>query len=113
MTISLPRITRIWSLTVAALLTAMTFTTILAPAPAAANDHKIFYKAELSQPASEKRAIAGGVAWSCKGTMCVAAKGNSRPIRVCRELQREVGEIASFTAKGKVLAEDKLARCNG
>jgi hypothetical protein len=32
---------------------------------------------------------------------------------MCRELQRDVGEIAGFTAKGEALAEDKLAKCNG
>ena len=73
----------------------------------------VFYTAELSQPTEQSRAIAGGVAWSCKGTTCIAARGTSRPLRVCRELQREVGAIASFTAKGKTLDADKLASCNG
>lgn len=73
----------------------------------------VFYTAELSQPTEQSRAIAGGVAWSCEGTTCIAPRGTSRPLRVCRELQREVGAIASFTAKGKTLDADKLASCNG
>jgi hypothetical protein len=32
---------------------------------------------------------------------------------MCRELQREHGEIAAFTADDKVLEADKLAQCNG
>ena len=33
-------------------------------------------------------------------------------MRICRELQRDVGEIRSFTAKGEALDADKLAKCN-
>ena len=73
---------------------------------------EVFYTAELAQPATQERAIAGGVAWNCQGTTCVAPRGTSRPLRVCRELQREVGAVASFSAKGKRLDADKLASCN-
>ena len=69
--------------------------------------------AVLAAPASDDRAVAGGVAWACKDNMCVAAKGTSRPMRICRGLAREFGEITSFTAKGKELGADKLAKCNG
>ena len=69
--------------------------------------------AELAAPASDSRAVAGGVAWFCEGTTCKGTKGNSRPLRICRGLAREFGEITSFTAKGEALAEDKLAECNG
>lgn len=113
MTISLPRLSRVGALSVALAWTLAAFTAVLTPTPAEARSSKVFYTAELVQPTEESRAIAGGVAWSCKGTTCVAAKGNSRPMRVCRELQREVGSVATFTAKGKALAEDKLAKCNG
>jgi hypothetical protein len=93
--------------------TAATFMAVLTPAPAEARGNGPYYTVELAQPTSETKAIAGGVAFRCKGATCVASKGKSRPIRVCRELQRKVGSIASFTAKGEALAEDKLARCNG
>jgi len=72
-----------------------------------------YYTATLAEPASDDRAVAGGVAWACKDNMCVAAKGTSRPMRICRGLAREFGEITSFTAKGKELAAEKLAKCNG
>ncbi len=34
-------------------------------------------------------------------------------MRMCRELQREMGEVTAFTANGEALEVDKLARCNG
>ncbi|MGB3470708.1 MAG: hypothetical protein WBA51_07800 [Erythrobacter sp.] len=72
-----------------------------------------YYTATLAAPADDDRAVAGGVAWACKDTTCVAAKGTSRPMRICRGLAREFGEITSFSAKGEELGEEKLAKCNG
>ncbi|MDY7097084.1 MAG: hypothetical protein SXU28_03000 [Pseudomonadota bacterium] len=72
-----------------------------------------YYTATLAAPAEDDRAVAGGVAWNCRDTTCVAAKGTARPMRICRGLAREFGEITSFTAKGKALSEEKLAKCNG
>ena len=69
--------------------------------------------AELAAPASETTVIAGGLAWNCAGTQCVATKGTSRPIRICNQLKRDVGTIVSFTANGEALDADKLAQCNG
>lgn len=72
-----------------------------------------FYSVELAQPvAKPTTTVAGGVAWACEGTSCVARKGSSRPLRMCRELQREHGAIASFTANEEALDADKLAQCN-
>lgn len=93
--------------------TALTFATTLAPAPAQAqNPGQPYYRAELAQPASVPRAIAGDLVWACRGTTCVAAKGTSRPLRICRELKRKFGPVASFTAKGEALPPEALARCN-
>ena len=72
-----------------------------------------YYTATLAQPADENRTVAGGVAWSCEGTTCVANRGTSRPSRVCRGLAREFGEITEFKADGEELADERLARCNG
>ena len=85
----------------------------VAGAPAPASAATPYYTATLAQPASEDRTVAGGVAWACKETMCVAVKGPSRPIRICRGLAREFGEITSFTVKDKPMSEEKLAKCNG
>ncbi|MBU0670474.1 MAG: hypothetical protein KJ703_01090 [Alphaproteobacteria bacterium] len=112
MTLSLPRIANLSAIALGLGYTALTFGTALAPTPATASSGA-FYTAQLAAPASESRAIAGGVAWSCQGTTCVANKGTSRPLRVCRELQREVGEVTAFTANGEALEAEDLARCNG
>lgn len=112
MTLSLPRAERIAVFASALAYTALTFGVATAPAPALA-DNGPYYSVQLVQPAEDKRAVAGGIAWACEGTTCVANKGSSRASRICRSLKREMGEIASFTADGEALPEDKLARCNG
>ena len=114
MTLTLPRSVTVGTIAAAFAYTSITFGALVAPTAAEAKASGPFYSVELAQPVAEKTTtVAGGVAWACKGTTCVAQKGASRPLRVCRELQREHGEIASFTANAKALEADKLAKCNG
>lgn len=112
MTLSLPRTSRFTIFAAALVYTGAIFAVTTAPSAAFAKSGP-YYTATLAQPADDNRAVAGGVAWACKGTTCVANKGSSRPMNVCRGLSREFGEIKSFSAKGKELGEDKLAKCNG
>lgn len=113
MTLSLPRIGSLGALGLALTWTAVSFGAALAPSPAMAqNPSKAFYRVELTQPASEPKVIAGTLVWACKGTSCTADKGTSRPLRICRDLNRKHGEIASFTTKGEALPAEELARCN-
>ena len=72
-----------------------------------------FYRAELASPAATGKFVARGVVWSCTGTSCVAGRGTSRPAIMCSGLAKESGEVKSFTADGKVLEAEDLARCNG
>jgi hypothetical protein len=72
-----------------------------------------YYSATLTAPASETRFVAGGVAWSCEGTTCVAGKASARPLRICRGLNRKSGEIATFKVLGQPIEEAELAKCNG
>ena len=67
---------------------------------------------ELATPAAKERGIAGGVVWQCKGTTCQAAVSSKRPLRVCREVAREFGEVVRYEAPNKVLEADDIARCN-
>lgn len=113
MTLSLPRYRNVAALGAALLYTTLTFGATLAPTPAQAQGNGAFYTAELSAPTTEARVIGGGVVWRCEGTTCVAGKGSSAPVTMCRKLVREVGAVASFSAKGEALAADKLAKCNG
>ena len=112
MTLSINRIGRLSIFLLALVYTSLSFGTLIAPAPAQAQSGA-YYIAKLAQPADETRTVAAGVAWACEGTTCVANKGPSRTLRICRGLAREFGEITSFTAQGEALAEDKLAKCNG
>lgn len=113
MTLSINRTGRLGAFVLALAYTAITFGTLTAPAPAYAAATGPYYVAELAAPASEARTVAGGVAWYCEGTTCKAAKGTSRPLRICRGLSREFGQITSFSSQGEALADDKLAQCNG
>ncbi|MEM6476147.1 MAG: hypothetical protein AAF687_08275 [Pseudomonadota bacterium] len=110
MTLSLPRTGRFTIFALALAYTGLTFGAATAPVTAASGP---YYSATLATAADDNRAVAGGVAWACKGTKCVANKGSSRATRICRGLAREFGEITSFTANGKELEADKLAKCNG
>ncbi|MEM6858014.1 MAG: hypothetical protein AAF559_09090 [Pseudomonadota bacterium] len=107
MTLSLNAATRLSFVATAALALGTTVAPITSQAAAP------YYTATLAAPADEDRAVAGGVAWACKDNTCVAAKGTSRPVRICRGLAREFGEITSFVTKGEELEESKLAKCNG
>ena len=113
MTISLPRTAHIGAVAAALVYTTATFGALVAPAPASARSVEPYYMVELAQPVETRTTtIAGGVAWTCKGTTCVASKASSRPLRVCRELNRQHGTIANFIASGETLDAEKLAKCN-
>lgn len=113
MTLSLPRFRTVAAACLALAYTSLTFGAAIAPVPAVAANGGAYYKAELAAPATDTRFVEGGVVWFCEGTSCVAAKGTSRPVNICRKLSREVGEITSFSAKGEALEAEKLAKCNG
>lgn len=113
MTLSNPLSGRVGVFALALIYTTFSFGALVSPAPAAAKSSGPYYVAELTAPAKEARTVAGGIAWSCEGTTCVAGEANSRPLRICRSIEREFGEIKGFAAGGEQLAEDKLAACNG
>ena len=71
-----------------------------------------FYSAELANPAPEARFVARDVVWACKGTNCIAGQGTSRPLIMCTALVKKAGAVTSFTAGGKTLEAEDLARCN-
>jgi hypothetical protein len=69
----------------------------------------------LSGDAARRRQdeIQNGVAWKCDGDACRGSQGGSRAEVVCARLAREFGEVTAFTAKGKSLEGEALAKCNG
>lgn len=96
----------------ALIFTGATFGVATASAPLEAAG-PAYYSATLTAPASEARFVAGGVAWTCEGTTCVAGKTSARPLRICRGLNRKSGEIANFKVLGQPIEEAELAKCNG
>ena len=111
-TLSLSRTGKFAVLASALIYTGLTFGAATATAPVTAAG-PAYYTATLTAPASEARVVAGGVAWACEGTKCVANKANARPLRVCRGLNHKFGEVAAFTANGEEMAAEELAKCNG
>ncbi|WP_086617510.1 CC_3452 family protein [Erythrobacter tepidarius] len=110
-TLSLPRSGKLAILASAVLYTGLAFGVVTSTTPANAAGGA-YYSATLAAPAGETTAVAGGVAWTCAGTTCVANKASARPLRVCRGLNRKFGEIAAFRVDGAELAADELAKCN-
>lgn len=96
----------------AALASATGLSMAIAPATALAQGSNAYFHAELAAPAEDARIVAGGVLWNCEGTSCTAPRTGKRPMRVCRDLFREAGEVSSFTVDGEALEDDRLARCN-
>jgi len=86
---------------------------VAAPAALQARDSGAFFTVQLAEATTESEAIAGGVVFRCEGTQCTAPRSGDRALRVCSELRREVGTIASFSAGGSMLSESQLSRCNG
>lgn len=112
MTLSLPSSARPAAALIALAWTALTFGTAISPAPAEAANGP-YYRAELAAPVSATRSIVSGTVFTCNGTACAAGKATSRPAIVCARLAKDVGPVARFTADGKELSAEELARCNG
>lgn len=110
-TLSLPRTGKFAVLASAVLTTAMIFSVATSTTPANAAGGA-YYNATLAAPAGDTTAVAGGVAWTCEGTTCVANKASARPLRICRGLNRKFGEITAFKVAGEELATEELAKCN-
>ncbi len=100
------------SLRTASLALAAILPVAILAAPLSAQTQTSHFLVELAQPTQAETAVAGGVVFRCEGNQCTAPKSRTRPLRVCRELQREVGTISAFSYGGDLLEEDQLARCN-
>lgn len=111
-TLSFPTTGKFAILASALLYTGLSFSVATSSSPLEAAG-TAYYSATLAAPASEARMVAGGVAWTCEGTTCVANKASARPLRICRGLNRKVGEVADFKVLGQPIQAEELAKCNG
>ena len=111
MTLSLPLNAKPIAAIAALAWTTLTIGAAITPAPAHAAEGA-YYRAELTAPATTGQTLAGGLVWKCAETACAAPKGTSRPAIVCARLAKEDGPVSTFTAGGKTLEAEDLARCN-
>lgn len=102
-----PKLSRLAAVATLALGLAFAPAALSAQAPAAR------YTAELASPSADARIIAGGVVWTCEGTSCSAPVSGARALRMCRDLNRKVGQIVRFDVAGTALEAADLTRCNG
>ena len=92
-------------------ISALMLGSVIAPAPAAAND-TAHQRATLAAPVERERHIVRGTVWFCEGTRCVAARSGSRPAVNCARLAAKVGTITRFVSGNDALDAEALARCN-
>ncbi len=105
--LKLSPLTHLLSLSGAVLIGGLAFWSSAATAASGA-----YYRAELASPAPQARFVARDVVWACKDASCIAGQGTSRPLIMCSALVKTAGPVTSFTAGGKALEADELARCN-
>lgn len=70
---------------------------------------------QLQSPlAKADTVVAGGTAWDCAGATCRTdvALNDTYSVDTCRELGKQVGAIAGFSAARGSFDEAKLAKCN-
>ena len=89
---------------VAAFIAAASF--LAAPAFAATYSAK-----PVAAPATAK-IIGKDISWSCAGGNCRGSTEASRPLILCQDLAKRAGRLDSFTADGKPLSAEQLAKCN-
>lgn len=62
--------------------------------------------------AADGRVITRTASWTCGGAACTATSSASRPLVLCQGLAKKVGALSAFTADGRALAAEELAKCN-
>ncbi len=113
MTIPQHRIRNFSAIGMALAWTSLTFGAAITPTPAEARSNGPFYTVELAAPAAEARTIISGQVWQCDGAVCLAGKGTSRPLNICKRVVREMGAVTRFSADDKDLSAEDIASCNG
>jgi len=77
-------------------------------APAVAGTYSA--KPAAAPPAS--KIIGKDISWNCTAGSCRGSTEASRPVIICEDLAKRAGRIESFSADGKELSAEQLAKCN-
>jgi hypothetical protein len=89
---------------VAAFITAASF--LAAPALAAT------YSAKPTAAPASAKIIGKDISWARDGDSYRGSTEASRPLILCQDLAKRAGRLESFTADGKALPAEQLAKCN-
>ncbi len=67
----------------------------------------------LKAAPKQSHVIIDGAAWRCAGDTCTANGGESqRPLRACKRVVAELGQVSAFTWQGQALSAGDLNACN-
>ena len=70
------------------------------------------YSAKPVAATAQAKIIGKDISWSCTADGCRGTTEASRPVIICEDLAKRAGRIESFTADGKGLSAEQLAKCN-
>ena len=70
------------------------------------------YSAKPATAPSSAKIIGKDISWNCTADSCRGSTEASRPVIICEDLAKRAGRIESFSADGKELSADQLAKCN-
>jgi hypothetical protein len=83
---------------------------LAAPALAQTPASSLTFKDPRPGPAST---IIDGAVWRCSPSGCTANGGDSqRPLRACRRVVTQLGQVSAFTWQGQALSAADVADCN-
>lgn len=101
---------RLVSVAAACLTSAVLLTATASPARAAAAAD--YYRATPVNASARDTVMARDTLWRCQDGTCSATRANSRDAVVCQAAAQRLGALSAFTAGGKELTAEDLAKCN-
>jgi hypothetical protein len=70
------------------------------------------YSAKPAATPAAGKIIGKDISWNCTAGSCRGSTEASRPVIICEDLAKRTGRIESFSADGKELSAEQLAKCN-
>ncbi len=72
------------------------------------------FTAALANPVEDgTEIIANRAIWTCDGDTCVAELARKSPtVRACKQVAKEIGQLAGFSSENGELTAEELAECN-
>ena len=70
------------------------------------------YSAKPAAAPAVAKIIGKDISWNCTAGSCRGSTEASRPVIICEDLAKRTGRIESFSADGKELSAEQLAKCN-